>query len=160
LEGNSTRGNHGNAGSNHVSQWLIGRDQITTATPVIVQIAKRNFAGARYTEECEGTVLDFLYLLGELPVLFRRSRRVCFRTANSERDWHLTAWYRRVAGTVEYDEVHPFDSHLILTLYTELNSWTHEQCDPKLRRLKMTITEIGPPTNTSQQAEEKRDEPG
>jgi hypothetical protein len=137
----------------NVSQWLIWHDQIKSATPVIVQIAKRQFVGARYSEACEGTVQDCLYVLGELPVLHRRSR-ICFRTADSERDWHLTSWYRRIAGTVEYDELHIFGSHLILTLYSELNSWAHTQCDPKLRRLKMTITEIGPTSYNVQQPSE------
>lgn len=137
-----------------VATWLVWHDHITSATPIVAEIAKRRFAGARYTEKCDGTVLDCLYLLGELPVLHRRSR-VCFRTADSEQDWHLTSWYRRIDGALEYDEVHIFGSHLILTQYSELNSWAHAQCDPRLRRLKMTITEVGPPvTNANQPTEE------
>ncbi len=141
-----------------VAQWLWARTTVLAASPVIVTISKQQFAGARYSEECEGVVLECLYLLGELPPLFRRGR-VCFRTSNSEeRDWHITAWYRRIAPGVEYDQVHPFGSHIILDYYTELNSWAIAQCDPKLRRLRMVITEVGPPLSSVLENDENHDE--
>lgn len=128
-----------------VAKWLWARSTVLASSPVIVTISKRQYPGARYLQECDNVVLECLYLIGELPPLFRRGR-VCFRTSDSEeRDWHVTAWYRRVAGSIEYDEVHPFGSHLILDYYTELNSWATAQCDPKLRRLKMVIEEVGKP---------------
>lgn len=137
-----------------LSQWLVWQDHIISATPVTVEITRQSFPGTRYLERCDGVELECIYVLGELPVLHRRSR-ICFRTANSECDWHMTSWYRRVAGSIEYDEVHIFGSHLILTLYSELNSWAHAQCDPKLRRLTMTIMEVGPPISNAQQPSEE-----
>ena len=139
-----------------VAKWLWARTTVLAASPVMVMISKRQYAGARYSEECEGVVLECLYLAGELPPLFRR-RRVCFRTSESEqRDWHVTAWYRRRAGSIEYDEVHPFGSHIILDHYSELNSWAIAQCDPKLRRLRMTVTEVGPALSSLSEYDENQ----
>jgi hypothetical protein len=142
----------------NVAKWLWARSTVLAANPVIVTIAKQQYAGARYVEECDdGVVLECLYLVCELPPLFRH-RRVCFRTSDSEeRDWHVTAWYRRIADSTEYDQVHPFGSHLILDHYTELNSWAIAQCDPKLRRLKMVIEEVGPHLSSRLESEENHD---
>jgi hypothetical protein len=106
-----------------LSQWMIGLDHVSIVAPILVQIAKQTFAGARYSEDFEGVYAERLYLLGELPPLYRRSqRRICFRTPDSDYDWFLTAWYRRIAANTELDEASPYGSHLILTMYSSLES--------------------------------------
>lgn len=141
-----------------VANWLRSFSHITAAVPVVVQIGMRKYEGARITEDREGTSVDKLFLLGELPPLYRRSRHLSFRTAESDQEWCVTAWFRRIAASnAEYDEVFPFGSHIVVRLSSELETWAAEQCEAKRRRLKMTITEIGP-TNANQPTEEKHDE--
>ena len=138
-----------------LSQWLFALDHVSSVVPATVRIARRTFAAARYTQDFEGQVAEKLYLDGELPPLYRRSQHICFRTDDEERDWFLTSWYRRVAGAQEYDEVFRYGDHTILTYYSPLETWASRQTMPRLRRLKMTITEVGPAlTNTIQPTEE------
>ena len=139
----------------NVANWLLNLDHITATVPVIVQIGKRTFAGARYSVDFKGDFAERLYLIGEFPPLFCRSGRVCFRTAELEQDWCLTAWFRRIAANAEYDEVHQFGNHVELTLWSELETWASEQCEPKRRRLKMNITEIGPPLSRIKQHDQE-----
>jgi hypothetical protein len=140
-----------------VAKWLLSFNHIITAVPVAVRIGLRKYAGARITED-QGTSVVKLYLLGELPSLYRRSHPTSFWTADSEQEWCLTAWFRRIAANDEYDEIHPFGNHILLTLWSELESWAANQCEPTRCRLKMTITEVGPIlSNIKQSTEEKPD---
>ncbi len=131
-----------------LSQWLFARDHVVSVVPVGVQIAKRRFPGARYTEDCGRQFAERLYVIGELPPLYRRSQQICFRTDDEERDWFLTSWFRRIAANTEYTEACPFGDHFILTYYSELESWASRQTTPKLRRLRMSIEEVGPTLST------------
>ena len=127
-----------------LSQWLAQQDHVSIVAPVEVKIAKRTFAGARYAEDIEGQFAERLYVIDELPPLYRRSQRICFRTDDEDRDWFLTSWFRQVNICTEYEEACPFGNHFILTFFSSLESWESRQCIPKLRRLKMTVTEAGP----------------
>lgn len=127
-----------------LSHWLFAQDHVSTVVPVTVRIAQRTFAAARYSEDYEGQFAENIYALGELPPLFRRSQQICFRTDDAERDWYLTSWFRRVKGTMEYDEACPFGDHYILTYFTPLETWASRQTTPRLRRLRMRVIEVGP----------------
>ncbi len=131
-----------------LSQWLFAGDHVAIVVPVTVQIAKRRFVGARYSEDIDGQFAEKLYLVGELPPLYRRSQQICFRTDDAERDWFLTSWFRQIAANTEYTEACPFGDHFILTYYSELESWASRQTTPKLRRLRMSIEEVGPTLST------------
>ena len=140
-----------------VAKWLLSFNHIITAMPVVVRIGLRKYAGARITED-QGTSIEKLYLIGELPSLYRLYHSISFWTADSEQEWCLTAWFRRIAANAEYDEIHPFGSHILLTSWSELETWAANQCEPNRCRLKMTITEVGPIlSNIDQPTEEKED---
>jgi len=128
-----------------LSQWLHGQDHVSIVVPLVVRIAKKTYAGARFSEDREGVYAERLLDLGELPPLYRKSRRrLAFRTSESVYDWVLTAWYCRVVATPEYDEVHPHGSHFVLTMYSSAESWASEQCGEDVRCLQMNIKEVGP----------------
>lgn len=144
-----------------LSEFLIGLDHVSLVVPVIVQIARRQHAGTRYAEEVEGCYCEKIYLIDELPPVFRKSQRqLCFRTSEGT-DWLLTSWLRHtyMPGNVEYRELHPFgDSHFVLTAYSSLDAWASEQCGETVRRLKMTVTEVGPILSNDQYDDEDTEE--
>ena len=131
-----------------VAKWLVAREHISTATPVIVQIGKREYAGARFTTGQE----ERLYLIGELPPLHNQ-RRVCYSTGD-DTTWHLLAWQRTACS--EWREVQFGNSHFLLARFSALHSWAADQCGRRpYRRIEMRITEVGPPLS-KQRTEEKQ----
>jgi hypothetical protein len=123
--------------------------------PVVAQIGKKSFVGVRFAEDCDGVYAERLYLLGELPPLFRR-RHVSFHAADQDQDWFLTSWFRRLQPTIEYDEACPFGTHFILTMYISVEQW-ELQSNRKHRRLSMKITEVGPTkSNIGKSSTEKK----
>ena len=140
-----------------IAKWLLGRPNITVATPVSVQIGRRSYPAAKYIN---GSDEERLYLVGELPPLHSR-RRVCYTTdADVEKTWHLLAWQRTTC--TEWNEVHFGNSHFILARFSSLHSWAADQCGRRpYRRVPMTIVEVGPPiSNIKQPTEEKHDDRG
>lgn len=131
-----------------VAKWLVAREHISAATPVIVQIGKREYAGARFTTGQE----ERLYLVGELPPLHSR-RRVCYSTGD-DTTWHLLAWQRTACS--EWREVQIGNSHFLLGRFSALHTWAADQCGRRpYRRIEMRITEVGPPLS-KQRTEEKQ----
>jgi len=145
-----------------VAEWLLGLQHIATAIPVVVQIEKNTFPGAMYTEDRDGTPEERLYLIGELPAPFRSSHKVCFQTADSAREWYIVAWFLRTGKNVEYQECHPFGSHLILGLWSMPSGWTIDKYESKpYRRMPMTMTVLGPSDiDVNQPHEENRNGDG
>jgi hypothetical protein len=129
-----------------VAHWLRSREEITAATLVIVQIGRRAYSAARYTQDQDDVAETRLYVLGELPPLQGRMRRICYRTDDqTEYAWHLVAWFRQRTTCTEWDEVHPFGSHFVLALRSPLENWATDQtARTPYRRIPMTITEVGP----------------
>jgi hypothetical protein len=139
-----------------VAKWLLGLQHIATAVPVVVQIGKHTFPGARYTEDRDGNVEERLYLIGELPASYRRSHEVCYRTSDSQCDWFIAAWFLKTGENVEYHEAHPFGSHFILALWSMPQGWTIDRYEPKpYRRLPMTLTALGPTDADVNQTQEE-----
>ncbi len=125
---------------NNVATWLMGRQHVASAVSVTVQIGPRTYSAARYTDDRNGETR--LYVLGEMPPLHNKMRGICYRTHNSEYDWHLVAWFRQNSACTEWSEVHPFGSHFILAQWSPVENWAADQCERKpYRRLPMTIQE-------------------
>ena len=139
-----------------VAKWLLSLQHIATAIPVLVQIGKQTFPGARYGEDRDGLAEERLYLVGELPDAFRQPHKACCRTAGSERDWYLVAWFLEVSETAEYREAHPFGSHLILALWSMPEGWTIDKYEP-YRRLPMVVTAVGPNDADAGQPQRERE---
>ena len=139
-----------------VAKWLLSFQHIAMTTPVTVRIGRRTFPGAKYTEDREASVEERLYLVGELPASFRRSRKVCFRTSDSRCDWFIASWHRMVGFSREYQEVFRFANHFILAQWSMPEGWTIDKFEPKAyRRVPMTIMPVGPAaSNVTQPTEE------
>ena len=121
-----------------VAKWLHSCNHIKNARPVLVELAHRSYAAARYRKRRR----EFLYILGRLPP-FHDRRRVCYRTDGSEDDWHLFAWQRTTCA--EWREVHPFGSHFLLAQWSALEDWAADACGRKpYTRIPMSIIKIGP----------------
>ena len=126
-----------------VAKWLLAREHISTATPVIVKIGRRTYSAAKYFESHNGADEERLYLIGDLPPLHSR-RRVCYTTdAAAEDTWHLISWQR--TACTEWQEVHFGNSHFILARFSSLHSWAADQCGRRpYRQIEMRVTEVGP----------------
>ena len=126
-----------------VAKWLVAKEHISAATPVIVQTGRRTYPAGKYTENHNGADEERLYLIGELPPLHNR-RRVCYTTdADIEETWHLLAWQRTTC--TEWQEVHFGNSHFLLARFSSLHSWAADQCGRRpYRRIPMVVTEVGP----------------
>jgi len=140
-----------------LAEWLLDRENVTAATPVTVQIGRRTYSAARYTETNRGVEGTRLYILGTMPPLHDKMRRICYRTDDSGYDWHLIAWFRRRAACTEWGEVHPFGSHFILAEWSPVQNWAADQCGRRAyRRISMTIIELGPTlSKINERSEEK-----
>lgn len=144
-----------------VAKWLLSFQHIAMTTPVTVKIGKHTFSGARYTEDREGSAEERLYVVGELPASFRRSHKVCYRTADSDRDWFIAAWFLQQAFSVEWTQVHRFGSHFILALWSMPQGWEIDKFDAKpYRRVPMTIMPAGPDAPSINQPTEENDNGG
>jgi hypothetical protein len=142
-----------------VAEWLLGRQNVTATTPVTVQIGRRTYSAVKYTETSRGFDETRLYVLGTPPPLHDKMRRLCYRTDDSNYDWHLIAWFRQRTACTEWQEVHPFGSHFILAQWSPVENWAADQVEKKpFRRTPMTIIEIGP-ANANEPTEENHDEP-
>ena len=72
----------------YLANWLRG-------LPVSVQIGHRTYPASQYTIESEHGIRESrLYVLGEMPPLHNRMRRICYQTDDTGYDWHLVAWFR------------------------------------------------------------------
>jgi hypothetical protein len=128
-----------------VAHWLSSRCHIRNAHPVIVQIGRRFYPTARYSQAHKGTWQDRLYIVGEMPSLQNRLKRACYRTDHSDDGWHLLAWFRVKQLCVEWEEVHPFGTHFVLVFWSAVENWAGEQAEGKpYHRIPMKITEVGP----------------
>jgi hypothetical protein len=129
----------------NVANWLRGLQNVNSATPVFVKIGRRVYSAARYTEDRNGVEETRLYVLGEMPPLHDKMRRLCYRTDNSGCDWHLIAWFRQKAVCIEWSETHKFGSHFILAQWSLIENWAADQVEKKpFHRLPMSIMDCGP----------------
>ena len=136
----------------YLANWLKG-------LPVIVQIGHRTYPAAQYTIESEhGIRKTRLYILGELPPLHSKMKRICYRTDDTGYDWHLLACFRQRTACTEWQEVHPFGTHFILAEFSPVENWATDQCEKKpLRRIPMKLTVLGPgEPGVNQPTEEKQ----
>ena len=143
-----------------VANWLRSRHNVSSAVPVIVQIGHRTYSAVRYTETSRGFDETRLYVLGTLPPLHDKMRRLCYRTDDSDYDWHLIAWLRQRTACTEWQEVHPFGSHFILAQWSPVENWAADQCEKRpFRRTPMSITNCVGPTDAdvNRPCEEKDD---
>ena len=144
-----------------VAHWLLSKKSVKTARPVTVQIGRRFYPAALYSEARKGVLQERLYIVGEMPPLQNRLRGVCYRTDHSDDGWHLLAWCRLRRRCVELQEVSPFGTHYILVFWSALENWAGEQSEGRpYHRIPMTIMEIGPPApDVNQPVKDKDDEP-
>ena len=144
-----------------VAHWLLSRNWVRTARPVTVQIGRRFYSAALYSEAHKGVLQERLYIIGEMPPLQNRLKRACYRTNHSDDGWHLLAWVRLKSRCVELQEAYPFGTHFTLVFQSALENWAGEQAEGKpYHRIPMTIMEIGPPApDVNQPVKEKDDEP-
>jgi hypothetical protein len=145
-----------------LAHWLSSRRHTRTVHPVIVQIGRRFYPAARYSQATQRSFQDRLYIVGEMPPLQNRLKRACYRTDHSDDGWHLLAWCRvKSSRCVELQEAQPFGSRFILLFQSALENWATEQADgKKLHRIPMTVTEVGPPTPDVNQPVKKRKDDG
>ena len=143
-----------------VVNWLRSQPAVKAAAPVVVQIGRRSYNAVRYTHTENGVDETRLYVLGTLPPLYTKMRRLCFQVDNSGYDWHVIAWFVQRATCTEWDEVHPFGSHFLLAEWSPVENWAADQCEKKpYRRTPMTITPCGPTDNdVGQQPKGEQDE--
>ena len=142
-----------------VAEWLLGRQNVTATTPVTVQIGRRTYSAVKYTETSRGFDETRLYVLGTLLPLHDKMRRSCYRIDDTHYDWHLIAWFRQRTACVEWQEVHPFGSHFILSQWSPVENWAADQVEKKpFRRTPMTIMEIGPadPNEPTEETDDDR----
>ena len=131
-----------------VAHWLSSRRHTRTVHPVIVQIGRRSYPAARYSEAHKRTWQDRLYIIGEMPPFQNRLKGACYRTDHSDDGWRLLAWCRLKSRCMELQEAHPFGSHFVLVFQSALENWAAEQAEGKrLHRIPMTIIEVGPPAS-------------
>ena len=144
-----------------VAQWLSSRPHTRGSHPVVVQIGRRSYSAARYSEVHKRAWQDRLYIIGEMPPLQNRLKRACYRTDHPDDGWHLLAWCRLKSHCIELQEANPIGSHFVLLFQSALENWAFEQAEGKrLHRIPMSITEVGPPPpDVNQPTMEKRDEP-
>ena len=131
-----------------VVNWLRSQQAVKSAVPVVVQIGRRKYNAVQYTHSERGVDETRLYVIGTLPPLHEKMRRLCYRVDNSDYDWHIVAWFRQHAACVEWSEAHPFGSHFILAAWSPVENWAADQCEKKpFRRTPMTITPYTGPTD-------------
>ena len=140
-----------------VACWLRSKTRVKAARPVTVQIGRRFYPAARYSEVQKRVLQEKLFVVGEMPPLQNRLRGVCYRTDHSDDGWHLLAWFRLKHRCVEWEEASPFGTHFVLVYWSAVENWAGEQAEGRpYHRIPMTITEIGPTTSdVSQPSEEK-----
>lgn len=140
-----------------LAHWLSSRRHTRNVHPAIVQIGRRFYPAARYTQVKQ----DRLYVVGEMPPLQNRLKRACYRTDHSDDGWHLLVWCRIKKSCIELQEANPWGTHFVLLFQSALENWAFEQAEgKKLHRIPMSITEVGPPApDVNQPTMEKRDEP-
>ena len=143
----------------YIANWLRELQDISTAVPVTVQIGSCTFPAARYTVKGQlGVEKTRLYILGEL--LHSPMDRHLLSDRQSGYDWHLFAWYRQRLGAIEWSEVHLFGTHFILAELSPVENWATDQSGKRpLRRIPMTITELGPSDTGINQPKTENDEP-
>lgn len=144
-----------------VAHWLSSRRHTRNVHPAIVQIGRRFYPAARYSQGDKQVWQDRLYIVGEMPPLQNRLKRVCYRTDHSDDGWHLFVWCRLKCRCVELQEAYPFGSHFVLLFQSALENWAFEQAEGKrLHRIPMSITEVGPPpSDVNKPMKERKDEP-
>ena len=137
-------------------QWLLRQPKVIRAKPVTVQIGRRKWAAAKYEQTRHDWEQCKLYVLGTLPPLHEK-RQICYRTDDSEFAWHLVAWFRQKRHCTEWEEAHPFGNHFILIHCSPIECWAIEQYEPQpYRRIEMTITPYGGPTNSNARQDDAR----
>ena len=133
-----------------VANWLRGLRNVISAVPVAVQIGHHTYSAGQYTENQNGVEETRLYIVGEMPPFHSQMRRICYRTDDSDYDWHIIAWFRQRTACSEWSEVHPFGSHFILAQWSPVENWAADQCEKRpFRRIPMTITHCDGPTDAS-----------
>jgi hypothetical protein len=138
-----------------VAHWISSRRHTRNVHPAIVQIGRRFYPAARYTQVKQ----DRLYIVGEMPPLQNRLKRACYRTDHSDDGWHLLTWLRLKSRNLELKEANPFGSRFILLFQSALENWATEQAEgKKLHRIPMTITEVGPPASENNQPMTEKDD--
>jgi hypothetical protein len=144
-----------------VARWLSSRRHIKAARPVKIQIGRRLYPAARYTEAHKRRLQEKLFIVGEMPPLHNRLKRACYRTDCTDDGWHLLTWFRLKRPCLEWEEACPFKTHFVLVFCSALENWADEQAEGRrLHRIPMTITELGPSNvDVTQPAEETNDEP-
>ena len=85
-----------------VAHWLSSRRHIRAVHPVIVQIGRRTYPAAGYSEAHKRTWQDRLYIVGEMPPLQNRLRGVVIGPIDSDDGWHLLAWFRLKRPCLEW----------------------------------------------------------
>ena len=143
-----------------VVNWLRSQPTVKSAVPVVVHIGRRTYNAVRYTHAENGVEETRLYVLGTLPPLYAKMRRLCFQVDNSGYDWHVIAWFIQRAACTEWDEVHPFGSHFLIAEWSPVENWAADQVEKKpFHRTPMTITPcIGPSDSDVGQQPNKEDE--
>lgn len=90
----------------HVYEWLRDNTSVRLVAPVAVKLGRETYHGASYFEPAPRTEA-VLYLLGNVPAAYKRSRRVCWQFDGDERDWYLAA-FADAAIAADLPEFHPF----------------------------------------------------
>jgi len=102
-----------------VAGWLNSIER-TSAAPVLVRIGRETYPGAIYSQERhwapyswragEGPYMQTaLYLVGDLPASFKRSRKVAYRFEHGRRRWFVGSWAdERAAEDERTSAYHPF----------------------------------------------------
>jgi hypothetical protein len=105
-----------------LQEWLEGCGCV--CVPVEVTIGRTTYEGVRYkqtrkvlegcrayTEGEREYVQEALYLLGDLPATYRRSRRIAFLIDGEEHEWYLASWVTDATAKSERYGMFHFEGH-------------------------------------------------
>lgn len=104
--------------STHVADWLRSEGIDSGASRIAVKIGRETYHGASYFESWKAQGLNgpILYLLGNVPPAYKRSRRICWRFPGEQQDWYL-AGFADAAAAMTMPRFHPFGA------WFQLRAW-------------------------------------
>jgi hypothetical protein len=91
--------------------WLEQHD-CKEVFPIRVTIKGTSYEGVEYFQNNQYRI----YLLGDLPSCYKRSRRTCFRLGSRDGDYYIACYANKnVTGDLRYQRYHPCGPNFMLS---------------------------------------------
>lgn len=108
-------------------EWLESLTNSLGAYPISVKIGKTTYEGAAFWRRNTGFNRDYvesgIYLLGDVPASYKRSRRVVYNFGSSH-EWYVACWAtKEIVNNPEFSEYHPFG------IWFQLRPWRNGKID-------------------------------